>query len=112
VFRHVQKLHKKKIYHGDLKPENILIGDTVYILDVGSLRKDVSPLKKRAYDLASLMCCFLTYQPVEEIVRIARSHYPRKDFHAVSEYVELIQLRPDFHFNDEMKHSLLSQLPR
>jgi len=110
VFKNLRKLHKKKIFHGDLKPDNILISDKIYILDVGSLRKDVSPIKKRGYDLASMMGSFLAYHPAEDIVRIVRKHYPRKDLRAASDYIELVQMRPDIHFNNEMKNKLLIKL--
>jgi len=112
VFRYIHRLHKKKLFHGDIKPDNLLLGDTIYIMDVGNMRKDAPAQQKRAYDLASLLCCFLSRQPVGEIIRVARRYYPRKDLLAATDYVELVQLRPDFHFDNEMKQTLLSELFR
>lgn len=110
IFKYLRKLHKKKIFHGDFKPDNILIADKIYILDLGCLRKDVSPIEKRGYDLASMIGSFLEYKPVEDIVRIARAHYSRKDLQAAANYIGLVQMRPDIHFNDEMKRNLLLRL--
>ena len=107
VFKNLRKLHKKKIFHGDLKSDNILISDKIYFLDVGSLKKSVSPIKKRGYDIASMICSFLVYQPAEDIVRIVRKYYPRRDLRASSEYIELVQMRPDIYFNNEMKKKLV-----
>jgi tRNA A-37 threonylcarbamoyl transferase component Bud32 len=110
VFQYLRKLHRMKIYHGDLKPDNIMIGKQIYILDVGYLRKSVSAAKKQAYDLACLVCSFLGYLPVKEIVRIARQHYSSETLRAATKYVELIQMRPDIHFDDETKKVLLIHL--
>ncbi len=110
VFQYLKKLHHEKVYHGDLKPDNIMIGKEIYILDVGHLRKSASAARKQAYDLACLLCSFLEYQKVEEIVRIAQQHYSPKNLQAASAYIELVQMRPDIHFSDETKKKLLVHL--
>lgn len=110
VFQYLKKLHHKKIYHGDLKPDNIMISKKIYILDVGHLRKNASTTKKQAYDLACLLCSFLEYQPVGKLVQIARQHYSSKDLQAAMKYVELVQMRPDIHFDDKTKKKLLIHL--
>lgn len=110
VFQYLKKLHRAQIYHGDLKPDNIMIGKEIYILDVGSLRKSASAARKQAYDLACLLCSFLGYQTVEEIVRIAQQHYSSKSLQATTAYLELIQMRPDIYFSDETKKKLLVSL--
>ena len=110
VFQYLKKLHHKKIYHGDLKPDNIMISKKIYILDVGYLRKNASTAKKQAYDLACLLCSFLEYQPVGELVQIARQHYSSNDLQAAMKYVELVQMRPDIHFDDKTKKKLLIRL--
>jgi hypothetical protein len=84
-----------------------MISKKIYILDVGHLRKNASNAKKRAYDLACLLCSLLEYQPVGELVQIAQQHYSSKDLQATMKYVELVQMRPDIHFNDETKKNLL-----
>jgi tRNA A-37 threonylcarbamoyl transferase component Bud32 len=110
VFSYLKKMHKKKIYHGDLKPDNIVIGRKIYILDVGYLRKDAPKEEKQAYDLACILCSFLRYQPAEQIVRIAKKYYSLKKLQAALQYLEFVQMRPDIHFNDEMKTQLIFSL--
>ena len=110
VFQYLKRLHREKIYHGDIKPDNIMIGKKIYILDVGYLRKNASASKKQAYDLACLLCSFLECQSVEVIVRIAQQHYSTQILQAAMKYVELIQMRPDIHFNDETKKKLIIRL--
>ncbi len=110
VFQYLRKLHGNKIYHGDLKPDNVMIGERIYILDIGYLRKNASAAKKQAYDLACLLCSFLGFLLVGEIVRIARQHYSSKDLKGAMMYVQLIQKRPDIHFTDETKEELLVRL--
>ena len=104
IFSHLKEMHKKKIYHGDLKPDNIVIGQKIYIIDVGHLRKDVPRGEKQAYDLACIICSFLKYHPVDEIIKIAKKHYSLKKLRNASNYIDLVQMRPDIHFNDEMKN--------
>jgi tRNA A-37 threonylcarbamoyl transferase component Bud32 len=110
IFSHLKKMHKKKIYHGDLKPDNIVIGRRIYIIDVGHLSKDVPRGEKQAYDLACIICSFLKYHPADEIIKIAKKYYSLKKLRSVSNYIELVQMRPDIHFNDEMKKKLLYHL--
>jgi len=110
VFQYLKRLHHEKIYHGDIKPDNIMIGKKIYILDVGYLRKNASASKKQAYDLACLLCSFLECQSVEVIVRVAQQHYSTQILQAAMKYVELIQMRPDIHFDDETKKKLIIHL--
>jgi tRNA A-37 threonylcarbamoyl transferase component Bud32 len=110
VFRYMHKMHRKRIFHGDLKPDNIMMGDTIYILDFGHLRKDAPSQFKQAYDLASLLCCFLEFCPIDEILKVARKYYARQSLEAAADYIELVQMRPDIHFNDETKKMLLHSL--
>ena len=110
VFRYMHKMHRKRIFHGDLKPDNIMVGDAIYILDFGHLRKDAPAQSKQAYDLACLLCCFLEFCPIDEILKVARKYYARKSLEAAADYIELVQMRPDIHFNDETKKTLLRSL--
>ena len=110
VFSSIRKLHKKKIFHGDLKPDNIMIGKTVYLLDVGYIRPDASSREKQAYDLASLLGSLLPYFTAQEIIHIAKKYYSLKKLQTARKYIELVQMRPDIHFTDEMKEKLFSQL--
>jgi len=110
VFDHMKKAHHKKIFHGDIKPDNILVGDKIYILDAGHFRKDASAAKKLSYDLACMISSFLEYQPVEEIVKIAKKYYSHRYIQDAADYIELIQMRPDIHFTDETKQKLLHLL--
>jgi tRNA A-37 threonylcarbamoyl transferase component Bud32 len=110
IFSHLRKMHKKRMFHGDVKPDNIAIGRKVYILDVGHLRTDASRSEKQAYDLACLLSSFLHYQPADEIIRIAKKHYSLKHLREAMQYLELVQMRPDIHFNDEMKTQLIFHL--
>jgi tRNA A-37 threonylcarbamoyl transferase component Bud32 len=110
VFSYLKKMHKKKIYHGDLKPDNIVIGQRIYIIDVGHLRKDVPRGEKQAYDLACIICSFLNFHPTDQIIKIAKKYYSLKKLRHASNYIELVQMRPDIHFNDEMKKKLLHHL--
>jgi tRNA A-37 threonylcarbamoyl transferase component Bud32 len=110
VFHYLKQAHQKKIFHGDIKPDNILVGDEIYILDAGHFRKDAPVAKKLSYDLACMISSFLQYQPVEEIVKIAKKYYPDRYIQAAAGYIELIQMRPDIHFTDETKQQLLRLL--
>jgi len=110
VFSSLQKMHKKKIFHGDIKPDNIMIGQKIYIIDVGYLKTKVPKAKKLAYDLACILCSLLRYHPTDEIIRIAKKHYSLKKLRSAADYIELIQMRPDIHFTDEMKTNLLFHL--
>jgi hypothetical protein len=87
-----------------------MISKKIYILDVGHLRKNASAAKKQAYDLACLLCSFLEYQPVGKLVQIAKQHYSSNDLQAAMKYVELVQMRPDIHFDDKTKKKLLIHL--
>lgn len=109
IFGYLKRLHDRGVYHGDIKPENIMLGEKIYILDTGVLRRDADEAKKRAYDLACLLCSFLDCHPVEGTVRHARLYYSLQNFLDAAEYIDLVQRRQDFHFTDEQK-SLLKQL--
>jgi len=110
VFKYLKKVHQKKIFHGDIKPDNILVGDKIYILDAGHFRKDAPAANKQSYDLACMISSFLECQPAEEIVKIAQKYYSHRYLQAAADYIELIQMRPDIHFNDETKQKLLHLL--
>jgi tRNA A-37 threonylcarbamoyl transferase component Bud32 len=106
LFGYLQRLHRKGIFHGDIKPQNIMLGDRIYILDAGVFRADVPSSKKQAYDLASLICSFPQCQPVEETVANARQYYSRSDLRSAAQYLDLIQQRQDFQFDDAEKATL------
>ncbi|MGA8302396.1 MAG: RIO1 family regulatory kinase/ATPase [Thermoplasmata archaeon] len=106
VFGYLKQLHRRGLVHGDIKPENIMIGDRIYILDTGWLRKDADIAKKQAYDLACLLCTFLEHHSVEETVGFARRYYSPRNLLDAVEYIDLVQQRQDFHFTDEQKNEL------
>ncbi|MGA8537137.1 MAG: hypothetical protein WB789_07070 [Thermoplasmata archaeon] len=106
LFGYLQTLHRKGIFHGDIKPENIMLGDKIYILDAGVFRKHVDPAKKQAYDLACLICSFMECHPVEGTVKNARQYYTRQNILDAVKYIDLVQQRQDFHFDDEQKNTL------
>lgn len=110
VFGYLRRMHRKGIFHGDIKPDNIMVGDKVYILDVGRFREGVPAVRKRAYDLACLISSFLECRPLEDIVKVARRHYSRRQLRAAADYLELVQRRPDINFTDETKNKLLRLL--
>jgi tRNA A-37 threonylcarbamoyl transferase component Bud32 len=109
LFGYLQTLHRKGIYHGDIKPENIMLGDRIYILDAGVFRKHVDPSKKRAYDLACLLCSFMDCASVESTVESAQEYYTPQQIREGIKYIDLIQQRQDFHFDDRQK-TLLKHL--
>ncbi|MBM4249446.1 MAG: hypothetical protein FJ149_08465 [Euryarchaeota archaeon] len=106
LFRYLRKMHRKNVFHGDIKPENILVGRRIYLLDVGQFRQGVGKAKKRAYDLACMICSLLECAPVEKVVAVARRYYPRRDLRAGASYLDLVQRRPDINFTDETKSRL------
>ena len=106
VFGYLKKMHANGLFHGDLKPENIMVGDKIFMLDVGRFRHGVKKDKKRAYDLACLICSLLECAPAEKVVALARKFYSRSDMRAGSAYLDLVQRRPDINFSDETKEKL------
>jgi serine/threonine protein kinase len=112
VFRYLHTMHHRHVFHGDLKPDNIMIDDDarIYLLDIGHLRTDVPTRLRQAYDLACLLCCFLAFCPIEDILTVARKYYRRQSLAAAASYIELVQMRPDIHFSDETKKKLLQSL--
>jgi serine/threonine protein kinase len=110
AFKNLHYMHKKGIYHGDLKPDNILISDKVYFMDVGAFLDEAPGEDKLAYDLASQIVSFLGNRKPEEIVVIARRHYPKKNLRNAATYIELVQRRPDFNVSDEVKEKLMRLL--
>jgi tRNA A-37 threonylcarbamoyl transferase component Bud32 len=109
---YLRTLHGKGIFHGDIKTDNIMLGDKIYILDASVFREDAGASKKQAYDLACLICSFLDSQSVHAILSRVRKHYSRQDILDVVEYIDLIQQRQDFHFNDREKSELKLALGR
>jgi hypothetical protein len=106
LFGYLQRLHRKGIFHGDIKPQNIMLGDRIYILDAGVFRKHVDPSKKRAYDLACLICSFMDCHPIEGTVENSRLYYSRQNLLDAVKYIDLVQQRQDFHFDDRQKINL------
>jgi len=106
LFGYLRKMHRNDVFHGDLKPENLMLGDRIYILDVGRFRDGVRKERKRAYDIACLICSLLECLPPERLVGLARKYYPRKDMQAAADYLDLVQRRPDINFSDETKQAL------
>ncbi|HUT27782.1 MAG TPA: hypothetical protein VMW85_07045 [Methanomassiliicoccales archaeon] len=96
AFQHLRKMHRKKVFHGDIKPENFIFSDQVYIMDVGHLLEDAPQKEKRAYDLACMIASFLEFGTPEAIVKLARKNYPGRDLKRASDYLDLIDKRPDF----------------
>jgi tRNA A-37 threonylcarbamoyl transferase component Bud32 len=106
LFGYLKRMHTKGIYHGDIKPENIMLGDKIAILDAGVFRADVPASKKRAYDLACLICSFMDCHPVAGTVENARKYYTRQNILDAVEYIDLVQQRQDFHFSNQQKNAL------
>jgi tRNA A-37 threonylcarbamoyl transferase component Bud32 len=107
VFGYLKKMHHKGIYHGDIKPENIMLGDQIYIIDVGNLSETASPDIKQAYDLACQIASFVGCCQLESIVDTARKYYSSADLKAATEFLDLVQKRPDIDLPDERKSQLL-----
>lgn len=112
IFGYLKRMHKADLFHGDIKPDNLMFGDRIYIVDVGHFAQDVPSAQKKAYDLASQIGSLLEYAPVEEIVKAARRHYPRRDLQKAADYFDLVQRRPDIHFSDDTKERLIRLLRR
>ncbi len=106
LFGYLKRLHLNGIFHGDIKPDNIMLGDKIYILDSGVFRREVAPSKKQAYDVACLVCSFIHCHPLEGTIKSARRYYSRQNVRDAIAYVDLVQQRQDFHFNDVEKNSL------
>jgi tRNA A-37 threonylcarbamoyl transferase component Bud32 len=106
LFGYLKTLHTKGVFHGDIKPDNIMLGDKIYVLDAGVFREDVQASRKRAYDLACLICSFIDCHPIEGTVKSARKHYTRQNVLDVIEYLDLVQQRQDFHFSNHQKNDL------
>jgi serine/threonine protein kinase len=106
LFGYLKRLHSQGVYHGDIKPDNIMLGDKIYVLDAGVFRENVLASRKRAYDLACLLCSFMDCHPVEGTVASARKYYTRQNISDAAEYLDLVQQRQDFHFSNREKSSL------
>ena len=106
VFGYLRRLHDRGVFHGDIKPENIMLGDRIYLLDAGVLRKDTDASKKQAYDLACLLCTFLELRSAEAALRAAGRYYTRREVRDAVDYIDLVQQRQDFHFTNEQKGAL------
>jgi tRNA A-37 threonylcarbamoyl transferase component Bud32 len=106
LFAYLKRLHSRGLVHGDIKPENILLGDQVYVLDTGVFRAGVAFSRKRAYDLACLICTFLEGHSVREVLRHAERYYSRQNIEDALGYVDLVQQRQDFHFTNAQKDQL------
>ena len=106
VFIYMKRMHRHNLFHGDIKPENLMVGKKLYILDVGHFREGVRNSRKRAYDLACLICSLLECAPPDKVAALARRHYPRRDLAAAAAYLDLVQRRPDINFTDETKERL------
>jgi tRNA A-37 threonylcarbamoyl transferase component Bud32 len=106
LFGYLKRMHTKRIFHGDIKADNIMLGDKIYVLDAGVFRDDVREAKKRAYDLACLICSFPESSAPEATVGYARKYYSRQVISEAVEYLNLIQQRQDFHFTLQQKGAL------
>jgi tRNA A-37 threonylcarbamoyl transferase component Bud32 len=106
LFAYLKRLHRRGIFHGDIKADNIMLGDRIFILDCGVFRDNVAAAKKQAYDLACMICSFLESNAPDTTVQKARNYYTRQNIRDAIEYVDLIQQRQDFHFNNQQKDSL------
>lgn len=112
AFSYVAKMHKNGIYHGDIKPENIMFSEKVYIMDVGNFLEAAPAEEKKAYDLACAIATFLDYAAPEEIIDLALDHFSKREIRHATEYIEMIQRRPDFNFSDEVKTLLTEMMMR
>jgi tRNA A-37 threonylcarbamoyl transferase component Bud32 len=107
AFGYLRKMHNKGIYHGDIKPENIMLGDRIYIIDVGSLSDTAPRDLKQAYDLACQIASFVCCSKPETIISVALQYYSRNELKAATEFLDLVQQRPDIGLSDETKNQLL-----
>ena len=108
VFGYLKKMHREGIYHGDIKPENIMLGDRIYIIDIGNLSDAAPPNLKQAYDLACQIASFVGCCQLETIIAIARKFYSKSELKAATEFMDLVQKRPDINLPDDRKNYLIS----
>ena len=112
VFGYVQRMHRAGVYHGDIKAENILIGDRIYFVDVGDFADSSTKEQKEAYDLASLTGSLSEFRSPESVVATARRHFSPKALAEATQYLDLVQTRPDTSFANEIKEKLMRLMRR
>lgn len=99
IFDSLSRMHDHQLAHGDLRDENVLIyEDQLYFIDATNVRSD-GIAAARAYDLASAIATLAPRIGSRRVVRLAANYYEPTDLLAAREFLDFVNLRPDYDFD-------------
>lgn len=99
IFDSLSRMHAHQLAHGDLRDENVLIFDErLFFIDATNVRSD-GIAAARAYDLASAIATLAPRIGSRRVVRLASDYYDPTDLLAAREFLDFVNLRPDYDFD-------------
>ncbi len=99
LFASLARMHDAGLGHGDLRAENVLVADNeLYFIDATSVREDAAT-DACSYDLACALAALEPQVGAHEAVDAATAHYSVADLLAAREFLDFINMRPDYDFD-------------